>query len=285
MVFEQLYSAQFLHDKPWYGFLLGVGYTILGLFISLIIWPNDPAVIAIGIISLFLMPSLSQLTESEEITERKLPSFKAFMKETIPHASVYVFIFFGIFFTFALFSIMLPKLAAGHLFRIQLDIVSGAATAGGAYFSTALFWELFAWNMQVLGLSFFLSLLAGNGAIVFIAWNASVWGTIFGNLAKTAAVQSLASPVILFALIILSVFPHTFLEGLSYMLSAISGTTISDGLVKEKLFSKNMWNVFRYNFYLLLIAIGVLAIGMIVETYVLGNFVTYRTIIQMAFPR
>ncbi len=286
MVFEQLYSTKFLHDHPWYGFLLGIGYTILGLFISIIIWPNDPAVIAIGIISLFLMPSLFQLTKSEEITERKMPSLSAFLKETIPHSFVYISIFFGIFFTFALFAIMLPKLAAGHLFKIQLDIVSGgAATAGGAVFSGALFWDLFTWNLQVLGLSFFLSLLAGNGGIVFITWNASVWGTIFGNLAKTAAAVTTANPFILFSLIILSVFPHTFLEGLSYMLSAISGATLSDGFVKEKLMSKNMWTVFKFNLILLLIAIGVLAIGMIVEAYVLGNFTTYRSIIQLAFPR
>lgn len=285
MVFEQLYSTEFLHKKPWYGFVLGVAYTVLSLFIAIIIWPNDPAVIAIGIISLFLMPNLFQLTRSEEITEGKLSSFKAFIKETIPHTTVYVTIFFGIFFTFALFAIMLPKLAAGHLFKIQLDIVSGQAISGGAFFSTALFWDLFTWNLQVLGLSFFLSLIAGNGGIVFIAWNASVWGTIFGNLAKTAASVAVANPFVLFLLVIVSVFPHTFLEGLSYMLSAISGTTMSDGLVKEDFFSKKMWTVFKYNLILLLVAVGVLALGMIVETYVLGNFTTYRAIIELAFPR
>ncbi len=281
MVFERLYSAEFLHSHPWYGFLLGIGYTILGLFIALMIFPNDPAVIAIGITSLFLIPSLSELTDSAEITSKKTPSFKNFIKETLPHTKVYVAVFFGIFFTFAFFAIMLPKLAAGHLFKIQLDIISGKA----ATFSFPLWWDLFSWNMQVLGLSFLLSLIAGNGAILFIAWNASVWGTIFGNLAKTAALASTANPFILFVLVILSVFPHTFLEGLSYMLSAISGTTLSDGLVKEKLMSKSMSVIFKYNLILLLISIAVLAVGMLVETYVLGNFTTYRTIINIAFPR
>jgi hypothetical protein len=281
MVFEKLYSAEFLHDHPWYGFLLGVGYTVLGLFIALMIWPNDPAVIAIGIISLFLIPSLSELTDSAEITSRKQPTFKGFMQEVFPHAKVYAAMFFGIFFTFAFFAIMLPKLAAGHLFKIQLDIIAGKAVT----FSLPLWWDLFTWNLQVLGLCFLLSLIAGNGAIVFIAWNASVWGTIFGNLAKTAALASTANPFILFLLIILSVFPHTFLEGLSYMLSTIAGTTLSDGMVKERFMSKGMQLVFKYNLILLAIAIGVLAIGMIVETYVLGNFSTYRTIINIAFPR
>ncbi len=286
MVFEQLYSAEYLHDHPAYAFLLGIGYTILSIFIALMIWPNDPSVIAVGIISLFLIPSLFQLTDSAEIVERKDKSVRQFLADTLPHAKVYVAMFFGIFFTFAGFALVIPQLAASHLFKIQLGILTGgAATAGGAVFSSALFWDLFTWNMQVLGLSFLLSLIAGNGAIIFIAWNASVWGTVFGTLAKTAAIQSTLNPFILFLLVILSVFPHMFLEGFSYMLSAISGTTLSDGIVKERIGSDNFLVIAKYNLLLLLIAICVLAIGMIVETYVLGNFTTYRTIIQLAFPR
>ncbi len=285
MVFERLYSAEFLHDHPWYGFLLGIGYTVLGIFIALMIFPNDPAVIAIGITALFLIPSLSDLTDSAEITSKKVPTFKAYMQETLPHVKVYIAIFFGIFFTFAFFAIILPKLAAGHLFNVQLDVIAGKAVGQAVKFSWPLYWDLFTWNMQVLGLCFLLSLIAGNGAILFIAWNASVWGTVFGTLAKTAAVVSTANPFILFLLVIISVFPHTFMEGLSYMLSTISGTTLSDGILKEKLLSSNMGLIFKYNFMLLLIAIGVLAIGMVIETYVLGNFDLYRTIISIAFPR
>ncbi len=281
MVFEKLYSADYLTQRPYMGFLLGVGYTILGLFIAITIFPNDPAMIAIGITALLLLPSLSQLTTGQEITERKIPTYLDFFKSVLPFAKVYVSIFFGIFFTFAFFSMMLPKLAAGTLFKTQLAILSGQATA----FSFPLFWDLFSWNLQVLALCFFLSLIAGNGAIFFIAWNASVWGTIFGHLAKTAAVQGALNPFILFVLIILSVLPHAFLEGLSYMLSAISGSTLSDGLVTEEFGSKNMKTIFKYNAMLFLTAMAVLALGMIVETYVLGNFSTYRSIINIAFPR
>src|SRR3989338_9482934 len=183
MVFEQLYSADFLHDHPAYGFLLGIAYTILALFMALVIFPNDPALIAIGLISLFLIPSLSKLTDRTEITDAAIPGVKAFLSNTLPYVKVYVTIFFGIFFTFAFLSIALPQLAASHLFSTQLAIVTGHAGA----LDISLFWDLFTWNLQVLGLSFLLSLIAGNGAIFFIAWNASVWGTIFGNLASTAA--------------------------------------------------------------------------------------------------
>jgi len=281
MVFEQLYTAEYLKQHPRFGFLLGIGYTILGLFLAILMFREDPATIAVGIISLFLIPSLYQLSTSAEISERQTPNLKAFAMRVHPYVKVYVYIFFGIFFTFAAFAIFLPQLAAGYIFKQQLAIIAGKA----ATFSWPLFWDLFTWNLQVLMLCFVLSLIAGNGAILFIAWNASVWGTIFGNLAKTAALASGANPLIIFLLVILSVFPHTFLEGLSYMLATTSGTVLSDGLVREKIASKNMWIIFKYNAILFGLSLAVLFLAMIVETYVLGNFTTYRRIIEIAFPR
>jgi len=281
MVFEQLYTAEYLKQHPRFGFLLGIGYTILGLFLAILMFREDPATIAVGIISLFLIPSLYQLSTSAEISERQTPNLKAFVMRVNPYVKVYVYIFFGIFFTFAAFAIFLPQLAAGYIFKQQLAIIAGKA----ATFSWPLFWDLFTWNLQVLMLCFVLSLIAGNGAILFIAWNASVWGTIFGNLAKTAALASGANPLIIFLLVIISVFPHTFLEGLSYMLATTSGTVLSDGLVREKVASKNMWIIFKYNAILFGLSLAVLFLAMIVETYVLGNFTTYRRIIEIAFPR
>lgn len=281
MVFEQLYTAEYLKEHPKYGFLLGIGYTIIGLFLAIMMFKEDPATIAVGIIALFLIPSLHQLSTTAEISERKTPDIKTFIMQVLPYVKVYVCVFFGIFFTFAGFAIFLPQLAAGYLFKQQLAIIAGKATT----FAWPLFWDLFTWNLQVLLLCFVLSLIAGNGAIIFIAWNASVWGTIFGNLAKTAALASAANPLIIFILVILSVFPHTFLEGLSYMLATTSGTVLSDGLVKEKIASKNMWVIFKYNAMLFVASLAVLFLAMIVETYVLGNFTTYRRIIEIAFPR
>ena len=147
MVFEQLYSVSFLRKHPSVGFLLGAGYTIIGLAIALFLWREDPALIAVGVTALLLMPSLFQLRKPTELNGRSFATFKDFMKFTYTDIKVYVYIFFGILLTFAVFSIMLPKLAAGHLFKTQFEIVSG----GGATFSMGLFWELFAWNLRVLG--------------------------------------------------------------------------------------------------------------------------------------
>ncbi|MBW3019113.1 stage II sporulation protein M [Candidatus Woesearchaeota archaeon] len=283
MVFEQIYSSDFLRKRPSAGFLLGVAYTIMGLFLAITIFREDPALIAVGITALLCIPSLYRLSANAELQESKTKTVLEFLKLTFPYLKIYVFIFFGIFFTFAGFAIFLPKLAAGHLFAQQLAIVTGGHAAGGASFSWSLFSDLFVWNLQVLLLCFILSLVAGNGAILFIAWNASVWGTIFGNLAKTAALASGLNSLILFLLIIVSVFPHTFLEGLSYMVSTLSGTGLSDGLVKEKIMSNRMFIIAKYNLLLFLISLSILCIACMIETYVLNNFTTYRMIINLAF--
>ena len=253
----------------------------MGLFLALMIFRDDPALIAVGITSLLLLPTFYRLSTSTIITI-KTKKYWDFLKAVWPYTKVYIMVFFGIFFTFAVFAIFLPKLAVNHLFRQQLAILTGGHAIT---FSWPLFWDLFTWNLQVIMLCFILSLVAGNGAIIFIAWNASVWGTIFGNLAKTAAIAAQANPVIVFILIILSVFPHTFLEGVSYIVATVSGTVLSDGISKEKVVSKKMWLIAKHTGLLLLTSLAILFIACIVETYVLNNFTLYRTIIEIAFPR
>ncbi len=278
MVFDKLYTPEFLLKRPSFAFLLGIGHTIIGLFLAIMIFREDPALIAIGITSLLLLPSLYKLTSSAELTQKKQPTFWKVIKTNFPMMKIYIFLFFGIFFTFVFFSIALPKLATSHLFKQQLAVL-----AGGATFSGGLFWHLLTWNLQVLFLCFIISLIAGNGAILFIAWNASVWGTVFGTLAKTAAVTLGGSSIIILILILLSVFPHMFLEGLSYIVATVSGSIMSDGLSKEKFFSKEMIQILKYNGLLLLTALGILLLACLVETFVLDNFETYRMIIQIAF--
>ena len=75
------------------------------------------------------------------------------------------------------------------------------------------------------------------------------------------------------------------LEGLSYIVATVAGTSMSDGIVKEKTFSKRMWRVIMLGLLLAAISIGILFLACLLETFVLNNFKTYRMIIELAFPR
>lgn len=283
MVLEQLYPIEFLKEHPRYAFVLSFALTIFGMFFAMLVFPQDPALVIVAVASTLLVPSLYQFTSVQEETYGRVAfegatRIKEWIQSNKQLYKVYMYMFFGSFFVFAIFSMILPTLAANEIFKQQLAVLSGGAT-----FSFGLFWDLFTHNMQVLLLCFIISVIAGNGSIYLIIWNASVWGTIFGNLAKTTAVNLSASTGIIFLLIMLSVFPHVLLEMSSYVIAVMSGTVISKALAKEKILSSKFGKILLLNLGVLLVAILVLVIAMLVETYVLKNFDTYQKIIQLSF--
>jgi len=286
MVLEQIYPMELLKEKPKYAFLLGMAYTVFATLFALMLFPQDPALVIVGIVSILLLPSLYQLSTYHESEMRKHNAFSFWhvISDNKQFIKVYLYLFFGSFIVFALFSLFLPTLATNYVFKEQVAVMTGGAvqTAGGGYFSIPLFKDLFTHNLFVMGICFLLSLVAGNGAIFMIIWNASVWGTVFGVLGKTVAVYLQTHPAIIFSLILISVFPHVLLEISSYIIAVVSGTIISDAMAREKIVSKTFGRVLIHNVLLLLCAVAVLAIAMIVETYVLNNFTTYKTIIQLS---
>ncbi|MBW3022958.1 stage II sporulation protein M, partial [Candidatus Woesearchaeota archaeon] len=233
MVLEQIYSTEFLRKKPFFAFLLGITYTLLGLGAAILMFPEDPALVAVAITSVLFLPSLYLLVveeEEQESKERKFNLLKIIRRQK-QFIKVYVYAFLGRFVVFSFFSMILPTLAANHLFREQLAILG---SVGGAFFSKGLFYGILTNNLKIFLLCFLVSFILGNGAIFIIAWNGSVWGTIFGNLAKSSALSVGKNPFIYFVLILISVFPHMILEILAYILAIVAGTLISQGMLKEK---------------------------------------------------
>jgi uncharacterized membrane protein SpoIIM required for sporulation len=281
MVLEQLYPIEFLKEHPKYSFILSFALTVFGMFFAMAVFPQDPALVIVAVTSTLLVPSLYQFTSIQEEVHGKIESMvhiKEWIQANKQLYKVYMYLFFGSFAVFAIFSMVLPTLAANQIFKQQLAVLTGGAT-----FSVGLFWNLFTHNMSVLMLCFIVSLIAGNGSIYLIIWNASVWGTIFGNLAKSAATNLSANTAIVFLLVMLSVFPHVLLEMSSYVIAVMSGTVLSNALAREKIISKKFGRILLLNLIVLAVAIGVLFIAMLVETYVLNNFTTYQRIIELSF--
>ncbi len=276
MVLEQLYTIDVLRKKPVLSFLLGLGHTVFATFFALLIFPQDPALVIVAVASMLLIPSLHTFALIEEAAERA-EGIAQIVKHNYDFYKVYLFIFLGSFIVFAFFSAFLPGLAANHLFKQQVSVLTGGA------FSAGLFTELFMNNIQVILLCFLIAIVAGNTGIFMIIWNASVWGTIFGIIAKSAAINLGASAPVLLGLVLLSVVPHVIIEISSYILAVIAGTVISKGIVSEGIFSRAFGRILALNLGLLIIAILVLVIGAGVEAYVLENFSTYQKIIQISF--
>ncbi|MBT4651564.1 stage II sporulation protein M [Candidatus Woesearchaeota archaeon] len=291
MVLEHIFPENWLERKGRYAFILGIIYSIVGVLLASIIFRTDPALPAVAFTSLLLLPELYKIFSIEERKEsmEKRISWRALWNDDIELIRIYVFLFLGILLVYSVGSMILPTFQTNELFHQQMDVrfneaelqsLSGQATSSSV-FSGNLFWSLLSNNFFVLLACFIMALLTGDGAIFFITWNASVWGTVFGITAKGASIFAGKHPFYFFGLVMLIVFPHMMIEAISYFLAAISGSMISKDVILEKFASDRFWEVFAFNIYLLLFALGFLLVGAIVETFVLKNVGLYQEIIRM----
>jgi len=293
MVLEHIFPEDWLESKGRYAFILGGVYSIIGILLSSILFPGDPALVAVAFTSLLLLPELYKIFSIEERMEsmEKKVQLRTLWKDDIGLVRLYIFLFLGILLIYSVGTILLPDFQTNNLFREQLEIrfgqgfagdaVSGQAVSGGI-FSSGLFYDLLSNNFLVMMAVFIMALLTGDGAIFLITWNASVWGAIFGITAKNAALFSGRNAFIVYGIIMLVVFPHMIIEGICYFLAAISGSVISKDVILEKFASDRFFEVFGFNLYLFLFALVFLLLGAIVETFVLQNVGVYQDIIQMS---
>jgi len=324
MVLEHLFPEDWLERKLRYAFILAVVYSTIAIVVARLLFAANSGIVSVVFVSLLLIPYMDKLLakdERAELGERSV-TFSHFWRDNKRAISVYLVLFFGIYLTYTVYSFLLPQLGfdVGSVFREQLALelnLRGAAFSGGTFLA------IFLNNWWVLLACFVLALIAGDGALFFVAWNASSWGTIFGFRALEAAIHGGAYGALPNLLIILVItLPHVVLEGGAYILAAIAGGVLSDDVISKRsamgkfiyyllsatllfliflylfhaVFSplvarlldiggillllyalsyvfddKRHEEIFRYNYWLFLVAIALFLLGAIVETFVVGN--------------
>ena len=280
---EQIYPLKLIEKNPFYALLLGVSYGIIGIGLAVLLFPEDPALVAVALIAIMFYPTINKLLKQEEAIETEREEFNlfVFLKDHRYVFLIYILFFVGVLLSFSFFSLLLPSLATNHIFENQINVLYGRA--GGAVFQKSLFFDIFQNNLMVLLVIFITAFVLGEGGVFLITWNASVWGTIFGNLAKTAALNANRNPFMYFGLVLVIVAPHMLLEAFAYVASATTGGVVSKAMIKEKLLSKRFNYIIVNTIISLVFALIVLVIAVAVETYVLGNVETYQTIIRQSF--
>ena len=285
MVLEQIYPLKLI-EKHWiFAFILGVSYSIIGIGTSIILFPEDPAIVAVAFISIMILPTLNKLLKEEEEIESQKDEFNLFifLRDHKYIFLIYILLFLGVLLGFSFFTLGLPELTTNHIFENQVNVVYGDGKGGGAVFNTTLFKDIFFNNLTVLIICFVTAFVLGDGAIFLITWNASVWGTIFGIYAKNAAAAGFYNPFLSFVIVIAIAFVHLTLEAFAYISSATAGGVVSKGILKEKFFSERFLHIIKNTIILIIFAIIVLLVAVTAETFVLGNVGTYQTIIKQSF--
>jgi uncharacterized membrane protein SpoIIM required for sporulation len=263
---EEVLKPNWLENKPKYAFLIGLVYAVIGIIAAYIVFPKSQGIASIAFLSMLLIPSLSKILTIEEIQDSKSRKFtlKKIFQDHSDVLNVYFMLFLGIFLAYALFSIKFPNLLVQGVFDSQLRIIGinvGQATGGFSFLSI-----LFN-NLKITLIFLVLSLIFGAGSILFLAWNASVWGVVFGYLATnyTNALDS-------FIGIFIKVMPHMFLEVGAYFFAIIAGGIMSQAVLREK-FGSNKFNyAVKDGFVFLTVSLILIITAAFVEVYVYSLF-------------
>lgn len=229
MVFEHLFPESLLERKEWSAFFLAVIYSTISIILARLLFPANSGLVSVVFLSIFLIPYFETILKREQKQESKEKhrSFIRMLKDNADAIKTYYFLFFGIYLTYVIYSFSAPYLGldVGSVFREQLSL---EGMRGGATFSFATFSSILFNNWWVLLACFLIALIAGDGAIFFIAWNASTWGTIFGYRAVAASAHTGESALFALLIILVMTLPHLILEAGAYILAAIAGGVISD---------------------------------------------------------
>ncbi|MAE13264.1 hypothetical protein CMO92_01755 [Candidatus Woesearchaeota archaeon] len=273
MVFEQIFKPTFLEKKPKVSFLIGMFYATIGIISAMIVFPQSVGLVSIAFTSVLVLPTLNRLLtiETRQMVQAKRTTITQIYRNHQDIFQTYIFLFLGIMITYSIFSLILDELTVANVFKSQLRLVGVTGEASNLLFPD--FFGILLNNMKVLLVSFVFSLVYGAGAIFFLTWNASVWGTIFGYIAKQAAQVSHESVPLAFLNLFIQVFPHTVVEVSSYLLAIIGGGILSKAVLKEKLGSKRFQRVMYDGFIIFTIAIVLVILGAYIEVFLFPEFI------------
>jgi hypothetical protein len=239
MVLEQLFKSRFIERKPVYALVMGIFYSLIGFLSAFLIFGANVGLMSVAFTSILLIPTLNKLLQEEEnaeIRENKF-SLRLLFRDHRDVFEVYLFVFVGIFLTHAILSVWLSSQVTS-LFSPQLAVagITGKAMGSGAFVNILLN------NLLVLVVCFILSLVYGAGSVIFLTWNASVWGSIVGYYVMQVS-QTGMTPVDTFIIILLPLLPHMITETLGYLSASIVGGIVSKAVTREKLMSKKFMHV------------------------------------------
>ena len=267
MVLENVFLNNAFKKK--YVFTLTVLYSIISILLARFIFGSNSGIVSVMFLSMLLIPTLRIIIKKEKQVEysEKGFSFSHLIKNNRNLFEIYFLIFLGIFFTYLSFTFLLPMLGFNviNIFREQLFL---DISLRGHAFDSSLFWSILSNNWIVLVVCFLLGLITNDGAIFFVAWNASAWGAIFGFRALNAGIASGSDPWTVILILLSIVIWHTLIEGSAYILAAISGSTISNNVISRTK------QISRFLYYFVVVGLITFLLTIILQTrFILFNFV------------
>jgi len=257
MVVESLIKPKWVVDDPLYALYLGITLAFIGTSIGLFIFPGDASLAGLLFITIAGVPFLTKVIDYVE--EEKGIWSEKFWQRNKTIAWTFGMFFLGVTITYMIWYLILPDVARQFLFDRQITVLThpgsfmGYATQAQFAFSTII-----STNLKVALVCLILSLVYGCGAVMIIAWNASVLGVFLASFGKVTTAAAY--------------IPHATLEFIAFFFAAMSG-----GLLAMAFSEKAGWGTEKFDraftdaLILFGLAIGILFLAASIEV---GVFLT-----------
>jgi len=278
MVLESLFNPFVVKKKPWEMFFAGFLYSIVGLFLSYLVFKEVAGLLMVFLIVIAALPLVYTTIKNEEELDLKYDREIRLLKEHTKVIIFLLFLFFGITAALVLSYVVLPQEVTHTIFNLQEKaIVNVNNYVQGNITKLDVFIKIFTNNLKVLFFCLLFSLLYGTGAIFILTWNASVIAAAIGSLikteiGKTASLIGFNSISSYFGAATFSFFrymSHGILEITAYFIMGLAGSIMSIAIIKKNFDNDN---VVTDVLDLILLSLGFLLVAGVVEVYVTPIF-------------
>jgi len=269
MVLESLINPGMVKRNPWYMMLIGFTHSVVGVLLSLLVFPTNPSLPAVFLTTMAILPFMVNYIKSEEAEDVDEPHRGLFhsIKKHYDIMLAFVFLFFGMLVAFTLWDLLYPE----EVFMDQVNTIrqirSGFQGTGSS-FNSEYFIGILMNNLRVTGLCVLFSFLFGAGAIFILTWNASVIGVAISDVIKKVLLSlspGLGSWLHAVNIGFSTYVFHGTLELLAYFVAALGGGIISVGVIRHKVNSKAFKNALLDSIDLIVLSLVILVIAAFVE--------------------
>jgi len=278
MVLESLLNPLIAEKRPWLALIVGFGYAIVALFLSLWIFEDHASLVMVFLAVVASLPLIYKiLIYEEEKDVKKELNEKSLLKEHSKALTAMMMIFVGMAIAFTLLYIFLPNEMAGDVFRVQSQTIANLnQQVTGQVSQPTLLSRIFLNNVKVLIFCIIFSFVYGAGAIFILTWNASVIGAAAGNFvrthlaqyAHTAGLHKIGAFFYVGSLSVLRYAVHGIPEILAYFVAALAGGIISVSIIKKDYSGKNFQKVLLDVSDLVLLSVLILFVAALLEVFV-----------------
>lgn len=253
------------------------GFIIASVSILLALWvfPSYASFAMVTFTVMAVLPLMVQLMRFEKEKEEKAKKASLLVHKNV--VCLFIFLFIGFTFAFALWFLLLPANTANSLFFLQANTITEInAPTGAVIFAHNQIGDIFINNLRVLALSILFSFIFGSGAIFILVWNASVLGVAMASAMKMAVASAGSSSMAYFSAFsfaLIRYLIHGLPEITAYFIGGLAGAIISFTVLDYKLgvkkIMKKVPKTMKDVCLLMGIAIGLLVISAFLEVYLI----------------